>query len=165
MYQELESLLMSVIRSTNHAKGHSDEERFHDAMKALFGNVYKKDPKIPKGYTFEDMENIALRIRHTENLEGSIKEYLKEKQEPIPKTKDDRQYELESEQEEKFEHDLMVIKQHFVRNKDFYRWLSCDFRVFDSIPEGDEEISQSFLDLIKKQQEQVAAYSKKQNKT
>lgn len=161
MPDQFERYLRDVISSTNHDENHSDEERYFNVMVALFGKSYKRHPKIPKGYTYDDMQKIALRAKRTKNLEGSIKEFLENKYPQVEKTRDDLQYELESERDDNIENGFVNIKAHFVRGKDFYAWLEEDKKIVRELYSKNSSANGSnFQRLIDKQQQRIAAYIK-----
>lgn len=121
IFEEFEKQLWEVIHSTTHSKNHSDEQRYIAVKKALLGD-YKADPKPPKGFTLFEMMNLFEEATSAQNIEGTIKSFLKERQTPIIEEDPDRKAELEYDQAEQFDADLKAIKQYFHRHKDIHQW-------------------------------------------
>ena len=117
--------LWYTIKTTEHSEEHTDkalteQERYENTLKALFGSNYPTIRSAPKGFTYSDMREIVLRKNETGNLEGSIKAFLEKRQTPIETTDIDQKYQLECERDEKFENDFNNIKQHLYQAKHLY---------------------------------------------
>lgn len=117
--------LWHTIKTTEHSEEHTDQaiteqERYENTLKALFGSNYPAIRAAPKGFTYGDMRKIVLRKNETGNLEGSIEEFLKAQQEPIETTNIHEKDDLEYERDTKFSKDFEKIKQHLYQAKHLY---------------------------------------------
>ncbi len=130
-FPELEELgaffkhLWNIIQTTEHSDEHtskalSEQKRYENTLKALFGSNYSTIRSAPDGFTYDDMRQIMLRKNETNNLEGSIKEFLKAQQTPIETTDTREKDDLEYERDEEFEKNFNNIKQHLHQARHMY---------------------------------------------
>lgn len=118
MFEAFEKELCSIIRQTEHSKGHSDAERYHDVMKALFGSKYKPSPPtIPYGLTREEIQQIIAQQRESKNSDGSIKEFLRKKR-SIAETSSKSAFDEGG----LLYNEFSAIKKHIDRFELFYAW-------------------------------------------
>ena len=79
MYLGFEEMLMAVIGSTANTNDDSDETRFRETMKALFGNFYERESKLPDGYSATDIQNILKDAKLERSLQKAILKAVKAK--------------------------------------------------------------------------------------
>lgn len=117
---------------------HSDskltkEQRYENSLKAIFGDNYQKWTKPPTGYTYENMREIKLQANKTNNLAGAIKNFLKDRQEPITSSDRFEIIELEAQQEDELETQFKRIIKHIERNEFLYEGQDFE-RGYGSFP-------------------------------
>lgn len=122
-FNGFEEILMAVIKNTAHAKGHSDEKRFDEAMKALFGKNYKVyAPQLNAGISDADIRKILKKEAGGESLEGAIKQVLKDQITSKP-IKDVVEREAQRARDEKlYKAKLEAVKKHINRHRTYYAW-------------------------------------------
>lgn len=133
LFNGLEEILKCVIENTAYLSKNgedqniSDEQRYDNAMKALFGDAYTDESlKPPTGFSFADMLWIHNQRCDGHSFEGAIKQLVAGRlKKPVkPLKRDEKIQESYDKAMNRYEKDQEVfferIKIHFRRNKNFY---------------------------------------------
>lgn len=156
LFNGLEEILKCVIENTAYLsekgkdKKMPDKQRYHNVMKALFGDIHPDEYlKPPDGFTFADILLVHNQRCEGKSFEGAIKQLVARKKKPpvMPAKKDERAMDDYYAALEKYEKEQVQfferIKKHYGRHKNFYERM----RSSSSMPDAPEFLQESLDDL------------------
>lgn len=129
----LDEIIKCVIQNTAYCSASiedqkiPDHERYHNVMKALFGDIHPDEyVKPPEDFEFSEILWAYRQKALGESFEGTIKKIASRKMKKPKKQaashdeKSDSYYEIESDNGVKIPEMVDRVKKHIKRNKDFY---------------------------------------------